>query len=321
MNILVIYPRLPWSVGYYCERSLRKKHHVEVFDLSQTINYETTFRLRNFWRETKGVDVFAALKQCKKEPDVIIEIDGSGSHHLKGYKKVKIPKAYWAIDSHVKLGFQKRIARDFDYVFVAQKDFLNSFKGIADNVYWLPLAADPDVHKKFEVNKLFDIGYVGKTLSVEQLVRISRALSLIPGPFSRAWKGIWERTRLIRILGRKYNMLATGDVYAENLAKVYGLSKMGFNKSIAGDLNMRVFEVMSCGTMLLTDKIENGISSLFKHKEHLVMYSTEEELNELIKYYLENEDERETIARQGQKEIHDKHTYDHRMGEMLSIIR
>ncbi len=327
MNILLLYPKTPWTTAQYCEKSLRKKHHVEVFDLSPMPNLNTILETRAFWREVKGIEIPKILKQCKKEPNIIIEIDGAGSHHLKGYREVMIPKAYWAIDSHIKLNFQKRIAQDFDYVFIAQKDYIESFKEVADNVYWLPLAADPDIHKKFDINKpFFDIGYVGKIISpterlTERLIDsiVDPLLNLIPG-HKKVRLGIKERARLISILSRKYNVLAVNNVWGENLAKVYSLSKIGFNKSIAGDLNMRVFEVMSCGTMLLTNKIENGMSSLFNDRKHLVVYSTEEELVELVQYYLENEEERETIARQGQKKVHDKHTYDHRMDEMLKKL-
>jgi spore maturation protein CgeB len=119
----------------------------------------------------------------------------------------------------------------------------------------------------------------------------------------------------------KYNVLAVSGLHYENMAKVYSISKIGFNKSINKDLNMRIFEIMSCGTMLLTDKINNGMNDLFVNKKHLVMYENEEELNELVQCYLENEEEREKIAREGQKEVHAKHTYEHRAKQILKTVK
>ena len=295
MNILLLYPKQPGTTAQYCEKSLRKKHNVETFDLLQTPNHQTI--LGKSICKGKNIDVSNVLKRCNEKPDMVIEIDGPGSHHLKGYKNLGIPTAYWAIDSHLKLNFQKNIALDFDYVFVTQKDYVDSFKEVTDNVFWLPLAADPDIHKTHKVNKLFDIGFVG-----------SKNPKLHP-----------KRVQLLDMLSKKYDVLAVENIWGENVAKVYNQSKIGFNKSILGDLNMRVFEVMSCGTMLLTDKINNGINDLFKDRKHLVLY-IEEDIDELVQYYLENEDEREKIAQQGQKEVHERHTYDNRMDRMLSVL-
>lgn len=293
MNILLIYPKVRGTTAEYYEKSLRKKHSVEVFDLLQTPGWSLVKKL---FRKVK--DIRSVVETLNNKPDLVIEIDGLGMYHLKGYKRLRIPTVYYAIDSHRKLDFQKEIAPDFDWVFVAQKDYINSFKEVTSNVFWLPLAADPSVHKRYNVERLFDIGYVGSKVPERYPKRIS----------------------LLNKLSAQYGVLSVDNMYFEQMAKIYSLCKIGFNKSIGGDLNMRVFEIMSCGTMLLTDKIGNGLNDLFEDKKHLVLYD-EDSLDELVQYYLEREDEREEIARQGQREVHEKHTYDSRVNEMLSIIR
>ena len=130
-----------------------------------------------------------------------------------------------------------------------------------------------------------------------------------------------KRMRTLNKLAKKYSVLSVDNIWGENISKIYNISKIGFNKSLSGDLNMRVFEVMSCGTMLLTDRIENGITDIFEDKKHLVMYENEEELYELIEYYLINEDEREEIAKKGQSEVHKNHKYDNRVQYMLNKIK
>lgn len=317
MNILLLYPKVSWTTGQYFEKNLRKKHHVETFDLFQSPPYyihigtpRLSFAYGKFSFTTpyvyipfkkRTISILSVLKKFKRRPNLIIEIDGAGYHHLEGYKDIDIPKVFWAIDSHIssKLKFQKRIAQDFDYIFVAQKDYIPLFKKITDNVYWLPLAADPEIHKKCDLSKIFDIGFVG-----QKNPKLHK-----------------DRGKILNKLSKKYNLLAVEGVWGENMSKIYSISKIGFNKSLSGDLNMRVFEVMSSGTMLLTDKIGNGISDLFRNGEHLIMYNTENELNELIQYYLGNEDEREKIAKEGQKEVHKKHTYDKRIQYMLKKLK
>lgn len=311
MNILLMYPNgpsQPFIFTHSCERSLKKMHHVETFDISKTATCIAPPYIRRWgiqFYKGKRVDIRSVIKQCKKKPDVIIQIEGSGLQHLTGYKNLETLTAFWAIDSHIPidLDFQRNIAKDFDYVFVAMKDYLNAFRKIHDNVFWLPLAADPGIHKNYHVNKLFDIGYVGSMPMVSKPSELHK-----------------DKMRLLNNLGKKYNVLAVGNVWKENVGKIYSMSKIGFNKSVGGDLNMRVFEIMSCGTLLLTDKIGNGLTDFFMDRKHLVLYETEDELDELIQYYLENEEEREKIAITGQKEVHEKHTYDIRMRTMLEVM-
>ena len=318
MNILLLYPKVPWTTAQYCEKVLRKGHHVETFDLLSTPNYIT--RLGKSFSRGRNIDISTVLKQCERQPDLIIEMDGEGAHHLAGYNRIKIPRAYWAIDSYIKFDFQKNIAPDFDYIFVAQHNYVSSFNKVADKVFWLPLAADPEVHRKLPLDKLFDIGYVGQIYRSQNLARFSARLTKLVSPLLYRRSQHEDRMRLLTSLSKKYSVLAVSNVWGEDVAKVYNLAKIGFNKSIVGDLNMRVFEVMCCGTMLLTDKIDNAMNILFGDRKHLVLYRNQEELDELVRYYLENEEERERIAQQGQREVLEKHTYQNRMDEMVRTI-
>jgi spore maturation protein CgeB len=80
---------------------------------------------------------------------------------------------------------------------------------------------------------------------------------------------------------------------------------------------MRVFEAMSCGRLLLTDRA-NGILDIFSDKKHLIVYN-ENNLEELILYYLDNSEEREKIAKSGYNEVVEKHTYEKRLEKILKI--
>ena len=106
----------------------------------------------------------------------------------------------------------------------------------------------------------------------------------------------------------------------EEISEVYSQSKIVFNTSINDDLNMRVFEALASGSMLLTDRINNGQSELFKHGSHLVEYSSDEELLQAAEYYLSHEAEREQIAGAGHDLALDRHTYAHRCQLILDTI-
>jgi glycosyltransferase involved in cell wall biosynthesis len=96
------------------------------------------------------------------------------------------------------------------------------------------------------------------------------------------------------------------------MAIVYGQSKIVFNASINGDVNMRVFEAMAAGALLVTDRVGNGLSDLFEEDTHYIGYSTISEALEKIGYFLDKSEERENIAHAGQQAVLEHHTYGHR---------
>lgn len=222
------------------------------------------------------------LTRMKDKPDLIFEIEG-GDKHLSGWNDINIPKIFYAVDTHLVYGFHRKIINDFDYAFIAQRQYVQRLKDIKNEVIWLPLAADPEIHRKLELPKLFDIGFVGQ---------MSAKIHPI-------------RSRILSELRKKYNVLALGNIYDENISKIYGLSKIGFNKSVRNDLNMRVFEVMSCGTILV----------------HLIVYDGQEDLEEMINYYLSNDEEREKIALNGHKEVNSHHTYQERFKQIMAHVK
>lgn len=291
------------TTGEYWKKALiRAGHSVETFDLMQASRWKTIESNKFLGRIStplgRNIDICNIIKKAKNKLDLIIEIEAD-RRHLSGYKKLTIPKVFYGIDTHLAFNFHRNIIKDFDIAFVAQKECYLKLKRFYEGTYWLPLAADPETHRRYNVSKLFDIGYVG---------------SLNANVHS-------ERMRLLNKLGVEYSVLCVQNIFMEDMAKVYSLSKIGFNKSIKGDLNMRVFEVMSCGSMLITDKIENGLNDFFENKKHLVLYENEEDLMEEVRYYLENEEDREKIAIVGQKEVHRKHTYDKRVEKVMETVK
>lgn len=83
----------------------------------------------------------------------------------------------------------------------------------------------------------------------------------------------------------------------------------------------RVYETLGRGGFLIHPFIE-GMQDEFTDGEHLRFYSYGDfdELDRLIGYYIEHEDERRAIALAGQKHVRENFTYTHRMAEMLETV-
>ncbi len=299
MRVLLIYKKHQGALGKHYEMGFKRLgFDVETFNLSDAPRWIIRGNARIILRPLSNINICDLINSLKEKPDLVFEIDG-GDRHLKGWDRIDIPKIFYAVDSHLVYGFHRNILNDFDYVFCAQKDFVAGFKEVKEEIFWLPLAAEPTIHTKLELPKLFDIGFVG-----------SLDTKMHP-----------ERVKLLWKFREKYSVLAVEGVYEENVSKIYSLSKIGFNKSIRSDLNMRTFEIMSCGTLLITDKIDNGLYDLFKDKNHLVTYNDMKEADELIQYYVDNNEERENIAAKGQEEVWAKHTYDKRLNYILKMVK
>jgi spore maturation protein CgeB len=84
-------------------------------------------------------------------------------------------------------------------------------------------------------------------------------------------------------------------------------------------MKLRIFEAVCSGSFLLTEYID-GIENLFKLDEEIVTFNTKEEALEKIIYYLENDLERESIAKLGYKRFLKDHTSKVRLNSILNKI-
>lgn len=206
------------------------------------------------------------------------------------------PRAWWAIDTH--LGYERCRAKAIgcDFAFAAQRDGAEALRRDGVAATWLPLACDPDLHRPHDVPKQYDVAFIG---------------NVFPGP----------REDLLRRLVRRFPRALVTQLYFEAMAEGYSASKLAFNRSLRDDVNMRVFEAVACGTLLLTDDLaHNGQAELLRDGVHLATYRDGDDLLDKAAYYLGRNDLREKIAAQGRAEAHSRHTYRHRMEQILAAV-
>ncbi len=301
MNILLAYHRGVWNlVGYKLEKFFEATgHRFFVADLEKT-PYWTDFKhmLPFYFPKSGPVSIQKFETEFKTKFDIVIEIDGPGQYHLTGMKGLKVPRVLWSMDTHVKAKqkFQRFFQADYDHIFTCHKDYT----GIFDKTpcTWLPVAGDPDFHRPLNIPKIYDISFVG---------------NLTPSVYP-------DRVRILENLSKKYKVGAFQKLFGEEMIKTLNQGKIVFNKSFNGDLNMRVFEALLCGSFLLTERVKNGLFDLFQDGKHLVTYSDEADLYQKADYYLAHEDERNKIAQAGFAEAVAKHTYFHRAKEILQKV-
>lgn len=84
--------------------------------------------------------------------------------------------------------------------------------------------------------------------------------------------------------------------------------------------NMRIFEATGTGVFLLTEYFKN-LERYFKIGKEIETFTGEQELIEKIRYYIAHPEEREEIARRGQRRCLRDHSMGKRVSQFDTIIR
>jgi spore maturation protein CgeB len=114
-----------------------------------------------------------------------------------------------------------------------------------------------------------------------------------------------------------------GQAWGLDMYRVLARSRMTVNHhlDLAGPHanNLRLYESTGVGCLLLTDA-KRDLSELFELGQEVVAYRDAAECAQLITHYLRHPDERDEIARAGQRRTLEEHNYGRRMSELVAIV-
>ena len=206
------------------------------------------------------------------------------------------PRIFYVFDTHLSHSWKKikRVSPEYDLMVCCHH---NAAKCLA-NALWLPVACDPEIHgSQALAAQDMDVAFVGTD-------------------------GGTPRKFYLQALRERYPKHFIGAADFRDMNGIYSRAKIGFNCSIADDVNMRLFEAMAAGTLLVTNVLKsNDLAELGLHdRRHLVLYRKAEELFETIDYYLLHSEERLKIAQAGCALVKEKHTYLERMRQLLRCL-
>jgi hypothetical protein len=240
--------------------------------------------------EEKGIsfDRFFPEQQREigKEYSVRFYVD-AGDHYLIEPQSHTL-KAIYIIDTHMGLHDDLYLIKFADVVFCAQYEAVEILSRIRKNVFWLPLGCSEKYHFLGNAEKKFDIAYIGGT-----------------DPESSRDNGnplLRRRIEMLRLLKNRYPNNFIGPAPRERIGEIYSKSKIVVNISVNNDLNMRFFEGICSGSLVVTEKLkDNGFEMLVDNTNSpvCVEYDGMDDLVKKIDYYLNNELERTRIARNG----------------------
>jgi GT2 family glycosyltransferase/Flp pilus assembly protein TadD len=106
-----------------------------------------------------------------------------------------------------------------------------------------------------------------------------------------AWLG-----RLARLRSR-WNVLLATKIYGDDYRALLARSRVVFNRSIRGECNRRVAECLWAGSLLFQESSNSEVPACLGDRRECIFY--DDNLEQLLDYYLSHEDERRVIAEAG----------------------
>jgi glycosyltransferase involved in cell wall biosynthesis len=171
-NILMDFVSYPATTAHYMERALLQNHNVMTCGAQINDEIKKFWNLENLNWEVTQQDIFRGnstpLKQVLEQlphgwkPDFYLWLETGLSGIPIDLQENDLPKVCYLIDTHINYEEHMNIAKNFDFIFLAQNAYVEKMKDAGiKNVFWLPLACDPDIHGKVENEKKWDVGFVG----------------------------------------------------------------------------------------------------------------------------------------------------------------
>ncbi|MBV9071322.1 MAG: glycosyltransferase family 1 protein [Acidobacteria bacterium] len=221
-----------------------------------------------------------------------------------GIERSAAPTAIFHIDTYVALERRVRWSALYDYTFVFHPGFEAAFEAAGiEGVRLLPHAAERDLFDGAGTERDFDVGWVGRK--------------------SRSIYG--TRDHVLAALTERFVMNDASRFYTpEEMAEIYRRSKIVVNISRddhPSDANMRCFEAMAAGALLMTG-IPSELTLLgFEENVHFAGYRNAEEIPDLVASWLARDAARTAIAQRARDLVLREHTYDTRVATILDAVR
>lgn len=283
---------------YYVVKALRK---LLGADKVMTVGYDNDISAGNNNPYPLLCEKIARGEVALDAGAFLLEVESGGFElHWTPPKELPLKRFWWGIDSHLSLQHHIDKSAAYDHVFLAQNAYVKYVAMRNPNTTWLPLACDEDIHDglKFATTPPTpgDCTFVGH---------------MFPQVHGR-------RIQLVRMLtsaGIKVDNYV--DVWLELVTALYRRSRVVLNCSLNGDINMRFFEALASGTVLVNDTFpkDSGIDELLDGNSVCTWYTTPEDA-----IYHIRRGPNEALATAGREWVLGNHTYVHRMKKVMEVL-
>jgi len=237
------------------------------------------------------------LKKIDKEkPNIIVflpiceELDPACLITIRqDYPKIKTICVFgddsWRYES-----YGKRHAPFFDYIVtILSKEGYEKHKNEGLKVFLSYSGVNTEEYRPLDLKKIYDVGFIGGA-STHRVQHINYLLKY--GIDTHVWGQGWEG-KLIK--KENYHGPLDTNKWSETVSRI----KINLNFSLDGYGNYQVkgrpWEIGACKGFVISDDCKKYLD--YFNKNEIVLFNHKNKLLSLIDYYLENEKERNTIAK------------------------
>lgn len=340
---------MPWSKVWYINHylSLKKNHEIILPNFDAAKQYVETTRdisKREYYSKLLYEDI--KKKNEKKKIDLFFSYYDNNCilpEAIDKIGKLGIKTINFYCNSLTNFYLIKDIAPHYDYCMFVEKEAEKKYRAIGANPVYIQEAANPDFYKPYRLKKEYDVTFVGQNyLNRSEYIRYLYDNGINVRVWGHGWISKYKKydpryylKRLKDKYIRKYktfNLPASiigSPLSDKEMVKMYSRSKisLGFSEIIVQDreekykikrhIRLRDFEAPMSGAFYMTG-YQKELEKFFKIGKEIACYNGKEEMLEKIKYYLENEDEREKIRIAGHKRVLKDHTWEKRFEELFN---
>lgn len=345
LRILVVLPCYGGSLpmGEYCVTALQDLGHlVDVFNAPSfygafsalkelRIHMSRLESLESSLLEVLSQAIYAKVETF--EPDLVLALAQAPITRqlLKRLRRDGVLTAMWFVEDFRIFTYWRVFAPLYDFFFTLQKSpFLDELKaaGMPNGVY-LPAAALPSFHQPVELSrqeqKLFGsavsfvgAGYPNRRMAFRHFLNQNFKI------WGSDWKNAPELASCLQQDGVRISPVDT--------VKIFNASEINLNLHSSvramppvqpGDfVNPRTFEIAACGAFQLVDRrsLLSEYFSLSGENQELETFVDMAEFEEKTAYFLDHPEERQLLAQRAREKVLARHTYHHRMTQLLETI-
>jgi len=282
----------------------QEKHHWKLIP-----GYAAAFRRR-------GIEFFCAddaipfdaplddvLRACPTPPIAIFHFESAHPLLPIGLERSSIPTVCFHPDTYAFTKRRIRWSMMFDHAAVFHPGYPEQFATAGHpGAFLLPHAVRREFFDDPQLPPEFEIGWVGQTSG--------------PCYQSRAqWLPQLAKEFRTNDWARSYTVAEVADIYRRSRV-VVNIGRDDFPQ----DANLRVFEVLASGALLLTSLPTELTQLGFVDGVHFAGYRKPAEINTLVRNYLNDEAVRLRIASAARDLVLSQHTYDCRVEQLLAKL-
>jgi spore maturation protein CgeB len=247
---------------------------------------------------------------------------------LEHLRRKRFLTAMWFVENYRHLTYWQQMAAGYDFWFVIQQEpCIAALKQAgAKEVRYLPMAADPSVHRPMELTQaereeygsdvsFVGAGYANRREIFPRLLGHDWTFKL----WGNEWDGAADLTSALQRNGARIDTDTCQKVFNASAVNLNLHSWAGTGLDPDGDfVNPRTFELAACGAFQLTDR--RSLLPDLLTAEEVATVSFPDELPAEITRWLREPEQRSTMAAQARQRVLAEHTYVHRMRDLLSQI-